>query len=326
MPEGVGGADGTGPGNDRGDRRRQHHGNTPGHHRSRAGLRRVRNTHRPLRDTTAEPGYRPTPAGTDRNPRTGPDVVGVLGRRPRPDHLPGRRTHRTPRTRGTAGDGRRQRPTQPPGPRIPGRTRLCLRRVGAPGLDRGRHRGPAGVGRTPGRGADGGRTCGMAGHGRGSTSSKRPHTYRHAVRRRPLRGHVSGGDVDMRVLMNEAAPEVPTPHGRADQDTLEQLYAYPDTSTRPWTRANMVATLDGAAMGNDGRTASINTEPDLVVYTLLRDLADVILVGAGTARLEGYRSPARRSGDRAERAVAEGRTAHPELAVVSRGAHVPPLL
>lgn len=130
----------------------------------------------------------------------------------------------------------------------------------------------------------------------------------------------------MRVLMNEAAPEVPTPHGRADQDTLEQLYAYPDTSTRPWTRANMVATLDGAAMGNDGRTASINTEPDLVVYTLLRDLADVILVGAGTARLEGYRRPARRSGDRAERAVAEGRTAHPELAVVSRGAHVPPLL
>lgn len=130
----------------------------------------------------------------------------------------------------------------------------------------------------------------------------------------------------MRVLTNEVAPGVMTPGGRADEAALEQLYAYPDTSTRSWVRANMVATLDGAAMGNDGRTASINTEPDRVVYTLLRDLADVVLVGAGTARIEGYRRPARRSGDRAERALAQGRTAHPELAVVSRGANVPPLL
>lgn len=130
----------------------------------------------------------------------------------------------------------------------------------------------------------------------------------------------------MRVMMNEAAPEVVTPGGHADEAALERLYAYPDTSARPWTRANMVATLDGAATGNDGRTASINTEADLVVYTLLRDLADVILVGAGTARLEGYRRPVRRTGKRAERAVAQGRAPHPELAVVSRGAHVPPLL
>lgn len=130
----------------------------------------------------------------------------------------------------------------------------------------------------------------------------------------------------MRVLMNDVTPERVPPGGHADEAALEQLYAYPDTSARSWVRANMVATLDGAAMGNDGRTASINTEPDLVVYALLRDLADVILVGAGTARIEGYRPPARRSGDRAERALAEGRAAHPELAVVSRAANVPPLL
>src|SRR5699024_11065884 len=156
----------------------------------------------------------------------------------------------------------------------------------------------AGVGRTPGRGVDGGRTCGMAGHGRGSTSSKRPHTYRHAVRRRPLRGHVAGGDVDMRVLMNEAAPEVPTPHGHADHDTRAQLSASPDYSTRPGTRAHALVILDGPAVGTDGRAALIETDPDLVVYTLLRDVADVTLRGAGPARLEGFRRPPGRSGVR----------------------------
>ncbi|WP_026118668.1 pyrimidine reductase family protein [Nocardiopsis salina] len=135
----------------------------------------------------------------------------------------------------------------------------------------------------------------------------------------------------MRVLLNEGAPGVvgadgPFPGDPVDDAALERLYSYPDTSARAWVRANMVATLDGGAAGNDGRTASINTEPDNRVFTLLRDLADVILVGAGTARVEGYRRAARRSGVLAERALAEGRGAHPAIAVVSESGGVPPIL
>lgn len=62
-------------------------------------------------------------------------------------------------------------------------------------------------------------------------------------------------------------------------------YAWPDG---PWLRANMVSTVDGSAQGADGLTGSINNEVDLAVFQKLRDAADIIIVGGGTARAEGY--------------------------------------
>jgi riboflavin biosynthesis pyrimidine reductase len=131
--------------------------------------------------------------------------------------------------------------------------------------------------------------------------------------------------VVVRLLMNDVAPGAAEPGDTVGDAALEVLYAYP-AGERPWVRANMVATLDGAAAGSDGRTGTINTEADRVVFTLLRDLADVVLVGAGTARAEGYRRTTPRTGTRRERAQAEGRGGHPALAVVTRTANVPPLL
>jgi riboflavin biosynthesis pyrimidine reductase len=55
-----------------------------------------------------------------------------------------------------------------------------------------------------------------------------------------------------------------------------------------WVRCNMVSTLDGAANGPDGRSGTINTDADHVVFDLLRALSDVVVVGAGTVRVEGY--------------------------------------
>jgi riboflavin biosynthesis pyrimidine reductase len=66
---------------------------------------------------------------------------------------------------------------------------------------------------------------------------------------------------------------------------LREVYAAPET---PWLRVNMVSTIDGAATGESGLTASINNEPDQRVFQLLRALADCVVVGAGTARTEGY--------------------------------------
>jgi riboflavin biosynthesis pyrimidine reductase len=70
----------------------------------------------------------------------------------------------------------------------------------------------------------------------------------------------------------------------------DDAYAYP--TDRPWLRANMVSTVDGAAAGGDGLSGSVSGEADKRVFAALRRLADVVLVGAGTARAEGYR-PAR---------------------------------
>lgn len=61
-------------------------------------------------------------------------------------------------------------------------------------------------------------------------------------------------------------------------------------------RVNFVASVDGAAHA-EGRSAGLQTPGDNRVFAALRDLADVVLVGAGTAVIEGYRairvSPAR---------------------------------
>jgi len=109
-----------------------------------------------------------------------------------------------------------------------------------------------------------------------------------------------------------------------DAEALALAYAYPKLSgTQTWVRANFVSTLDGAATGDNGRSDSINTGADRDVFALLRALSDVVLVGAGTARIEGYR----RATVRAPWVeLREGRPAHPTMAVVSRSGDIPPWL
>ncbi|WP_179893381.1 dihydrofolate reductase family protein, partial [Streptomyces sp. wa1071] len=76
-------------------------------------------------------------------------------------------------------------------------------------------------------------------------------------------------------------------------DELADAYAYPpdvraDGAGTPWLRANMVSTLDGAAQ-HDGRSQGISCAADMRIFGTLRGLADVVIAGAETVRLEGYR-------------------------------------
>jgi riboflavin biosynthesis pyrimidine reductase len=108
-------------------------------------------------------------------------------------------------------------------------------------------------------------------------------------------------------------------------DELAELYAYPPASELSLVRANFISTLDGAATGDDGRTASINDPADHRVFALLRAVSDVILVGAGTARDEGYgraRTRERLQPLRASLGLAD----HPTIAVVSRSLELPDAL
>ena len=52
-------------------------------------------------------------------------------------------------------------------------------------------------------------------------------------------------------------------------------------------RANFVSSLDGAVTLS-GKSAGLSSEGDRALFHLLRSLADVVLVGAGTARTENY--------------------------------------
>ncbi len=70
-------------------------------------------------------------------------------------------------------------------------------------------------------------------------------------------------------------------------DDLVRLYSYPARLGAPWFRVNFISTVDGA-VSIDGSSGAMGTPADRALYDILRDLADVILIGSGTARAENY--------------------------------------
>jgi len=96
---------------------------------------------------------------------------------------------------------------------------------------------------------------------------------------------------------------------------LDQAYAVPPASDGVHVRANMVASVDGAAVVDRG-SAALSGPADRRVLSVLRGLADVILVGAETVRREDL-GPVRPSAERTERRRRAGMSPVPPVAVVS---------
>jgi len=71
-----------------------------------------------------------------------------------------------------------------------------------------------------------------------------------------------------------------------DREELREAYAIADRAT-PRVRMNFVMSLDGAVT-LEGRSGGLGDESDRLAMQVLRSLADVVLVGAGTVRVEGY--------------------------------------
>jgi riboflavin biosynthesis pyrimidine reductase len=86
--------------------------------------------------------------------------------------------------------------------------------------------------------------------------------------------------------------------------------------SRPWVGVCMVASLDGSTVV-DGRSGALSGPTDHEVLKALRAQADVVLVGAGTVRAEGY-GPPRRPGLRIGVVTATGRV-DPDIALFTSG-------
>ncbi|MDP9092569.1 MAG: pyrimidine reductase family protein [Actinomycetota bacterium] len=87
-------------------------------------------------------------------------------------------------------------------------------------------------------------------------------------------------------------------------------------------RMNFVASVDGAAT-DSGLSSGLQTKGDNRVFAALRDLADVVVAGAGTVRAEGYRAiqvSARRQELRAQHGLAP----YLPTAVISRSLRLDP--
>jgi riboflavin biosynthesis pyrimidine reductase len=107
--------------------------------------------------------------------------------------------------------------------------------------------------------------------------------------------------------------------GPVDDDGLVAAYRLPPGRS---LRVNFVASLDGA-ITIEGRSGGLGTPGDQRIFDLLRALADVVLVGHGTAAAEGYGpiTPDTRVG---RLRASLGRPATAPIAVVSRRASLDP--
>ena len=99
-----------------------------------------------------------------------------------------------------------------------------------------------------------------------------------------------------------------------DDAALLALYGTADRRAT-LVRANFIASVDGAATAS-GLSGDLGTPADKRVFDLLRRLCDVVLVGAGTVRNEGY-GAMRLDPAAVEWRVAEGLAEHPVFAIVS---------
>ena len=74
------------------------------------------------------------------------------------------------------------------------------------------------------------------------------------------------------------------------RERLLDLYRPP----RPeWLRLNLVTSVSGSAAGSDGTSETLTSTADRRILGVIRELADVVLVGAESVRAEGYLRPTR---------------------------------
>ncbi|WP_135453897.1 pyrimidine reductase family protein [Mycobacterium sp. DL99] len=101
---------------------------------------------------------------------------------------------------------------------------------------------------------------------------------------------------------------------------LADYYTYPDDLRRCWVRGNMISSLDGGAT-EDGKSGGLAGPGDRAVFNLMRQTADVILMGAATVRIENYSGVQLSAAQRQER-QRRGQDEVPPIAVITASAEL----
>ncbi|MGW1044794.1 dihydrofolate reductase family protein [Streptomyces sp. NPDC002547] len=123
----------------------------------------------------------------------------------------------------------------------------------------------------------------------------------------------------MRRLLPDPAQVPADPRARAYW--LAQEYAVP---VGQWVRVSMISSLDGAS-SVAGRSGGLGNRVDSELFAIMRALADVIVVGAQTARSEFY-GPAEPHPYLSEARRALGRPTAATMAVISARLDIAPTL
>lgn len=87
-------------------------------------------------------------------------------------------------------------------------------------------------------------------------------------------------------------------------DSRDRLLDWYRPESPDWLRINLVTSITGSAVGADGTSDTLTSPADRRVLGVIRELSDLVLIGAASVRAEGYQLPRRarlgvatRSGD-----------------------------
>ncbi|MES1170935.1 MAG: dihydrofolate reductase family protein [Actinomycetota bacterium] len=103
------------------------------------------------------------------------------------------------------------------------------------------------------------------------------------------------------------------------ETVLRPLYSIEERSS---VRLSMIQASDRMAVGLDGTSRSLNGPEDHRILRVARSWADVVIVGAQTARVEGY-GDIPMGPDFTEARLHDGMLWPPDLAIVTRNGRVP---
>ena len=85
----------------------------------------------------------------------------------------------------------------------------------------------------------------------------------------------------------------PAPFESIDLDDRERLLELYRPPAAEWLRLNLITSVTGAASGSDGTSETLTNAADRRILGVIRELADVVLIGAQSVRAEGYQQPRR---------------------------------
>ena len=85
----------------------------------------------------------------------------------------------------------------------------------------------------------------------------------------------------------------PGPTESIDTEDRERLLELYRPARAEWLRLNLIATITGGAGGSDGTSETLTNPVDRRILGVIRQLADVVLIGAESLRAEGYQHPRR---------------------------------
>lgn len=89
-------------------------------------------------------------------------------------------------------------------------------------------------------------------------------------------------------IATQLTPDALLPQQNLTAAELRALYARPVTTmTQPYVRINAISSLDGGCSIN-GLSGELGNTNDQQIFSILRQLSDVIVVGAATAIAENY--------------------------------------